>query len=575
MSPVEALQWLAPAPLWAEGAIGVEGPGLLAPWVAEFTTDQFIAEFLQVMAGTSGSSPTDLAHTTPATTTDGTAAAPYRLFAPLSQRYYLVTGSLVCRRAGIPDRAVKAAHGERTSFLLRRITPDGQEWGWIPSPGGSSASPAGTAPAGAAPAGTWVAVGPDQPADGEERHPMHPAPVGAFADPTSQAGVLGMDALGRRRVHYGYLPVSRRERLVPAIADPVAALASIQPDVYAPGAENPMLGDLYSRVVLPWRLLQGSAANFVLPATNPRPNTDYSSLYVLLDLGDWLRTQLPAVYTALLDQSALPGPGGALLAALATPMITTVSTPAEQPPPPGWVHQPTGVTTLAAALRALDPFSPLVGGADQPGPATGYDLTNPNVPGGWLDPSSTPGSLAARAKDALRDAQVPPSVPPELQGLIKNDPVVAPPDFEIDTYVARLMFEHDPCRPVVSAASHPFVFARPLDADAPARKIRIQLPDISNMRAFQKGVALEMPPSLRRIVDRVNPKMLQGGGLNDDPGVELGMICSFSLQIIFLVAFMVMFIFLIAFNFIFWWLAYLKICFPIPVPKSKPKHPAP
>jgi hypothetical protein len=114
-----------------------------------------------------------------------------------------------------------------------------------------------------------------------------------------------------------------------------------------------------------------------------------------------------------------------------------------------------------------------------------------------------------------------------------------------------------------------------MDADAPARKIRIQLPDISNLRAFNKGVALEMPPSLRRVVDRVNPNMLKGGGLGDDPGVELGMICSFSLQIIFLLAFMVMFIFLIAFNIIFWWMAFIKICFPIPVPTSKPKHPAP
>jgi hypothetical protein len=42
------------------------------------------------------------------------------------------------------------------------------------------------------------------------------------------------------------------------------------------------------------------------------------------------------------------------------------------------------------------------------------------------------------------------------------------------------------------------------------------------------------------------------------------MICSFSFQIIFLVAFLVMFIFLILFNIIFWWLPFLKICFPIP-----------
>ena len=51
------------------------------------------------------------------------------------------------------------------------------------------------------------------------------------------------------------------------------------------------------------------------------------------------------------------------------------------------------------------------------------------------------------------------------------------------------------------------------------------------------------------------------------------MICSFSIQIICVLSFMVMFMFLIAFNIIFWWMAFLKICFPIPVPASKPKNP--
>jgi hypothetical protein len=52
--------------------------------------------------------------------------------------------------------------------------------------------------------------------------------------------------------------------------------------------------------------------------------------------------------------------------------------------------------------------------------------------------------------------------------------------------------------------------------------------------------------------------------LNDVAGWELGMICTFSIQIITLIAFVVMFIFAILLNIVFWWMAFLKICLPIP-----------
>ena len=76
-------------------------------------------------------------------------------------------------------------------------------------------------------------------------------------------------------------------------------------------------------------------------------------------------------------------------------------------------------------------------------------------------------------------------------------------------------------------------------------------------------------------MDRVTPDLMKGSGLGSDPGLQLGMICSFSLQIIFLVAFIVMFIFLILLNIVFWWLPFLKICFPIPVKPAPSKGPTP
>jgi hypothetical protein len=133
-------------------------------------------------------------------------------------------------------------------------------------------------------------------------------------------------------------------------------------------------------------------------------------------------------------------------------------------------------------------------------------------------------------------------------------------------YFLRLVYEHAPCDPVVSEPSVSFSLARFMDPDAPARPIRLELPSImmQDLRKYKAGVGLQMPPELRDVMARVNKGMLDGGGLSPGGGLELAMICSFSLQIIFLVAFVVMFIFLIALNFVFWWLPFLKICFPIP-----------
>jgi len=51
------------------------------------------------------------------------------------------------------------------------------------------------------------------------------------------------------------------------------------------------------------------------------------------------------------------------------------------------------------------------------------------------------------------------------------------------------------------------------------------------------------------------------------------MICSFSIQIMWVLSFIVMFMFAISFNIIFWWMAFIKICFPVPVPAPGKKGP--
>jgi hypothetical protein len=342
------------------------------------------------------------------------------------------------------------------------------------------------------------------------------------------------------------------------IPDPVNALQTLgqqQPSL----AEDPFVDELIGRVAQPW------AKQRTAPLSGKDPT--YPSLFLLLDLDDWLKKYLPAVHDAVTGGPALSGSQPKQAALFSQLHNITVGTS-------------NGQVLLTTALGDVDPFLGLVSGTDEKGPATTYDLTHATLAGGSLDNWLTLASgLASQAQDALGEAAAGPNppqlgVPPELQGLIKADPVTVPAGTAQQTFIIRAVYEHDPCRPVLSAASHSFVLARAIDADAPARKIRIQLPDITNMRAFNRGVALEMPPALRRVINAVTPSALQGD-ISPSGELQLGMICSFSLQIIFLVAFIVMFIFLVLLNIVFWWLPFLKICFPIPMPPTTPKGPTP
>ena len=295
--------------------------------------------------------------------------------------------------------------------------------------------------------------------------------------------------------------------------------------------------------------------------------------YVLLDLGDWLETNLQDVHKALIQGTSMSGTAGALLEAFST--VYVVLGPLRRGARITRVHHPPPGPAAAHYLRAP-------GHRGQCRRAARHELRPcvvivraPAARGMAGGLHTVAGSLANLALLALQDAHVQPRVPSELSGMIKIDPAAPVPGHSPDTYIIRTVFEHDPCAPVLSAPSHPFQLARAMDGDAPARKIRIALPDISNMRQFKRGVAIEMPPSLRRLLDRVTPAMLQGKGLGPDPGVELGMICSFSIQIMWVLSFMVMFLFVISFNIIFWWVAFIKVCFPIPVAASKPENPSP
>src|SRR6185503_4007354 len=157
--------WTAPEPLWKEAtnrADTTRAP-MAAPAILRFATDDFMEAFLGVLA----TDPHRLGEyrvvpetwrgvlTTQTTlapkklaalsfqrfaaarqrlnghapskqgskpvVNDDTKDMPLKLYQPAHQRYYLVTSSLVCQLAGLPDRKVDAGKQEQSGFVMRRL----------------------------------------------------------------------------------------------------------------------------------------------------------------------------------------------------------------------------------------------------------------------------------------------------------------------------------------------------------------------------------------------------------------------------------------------------------------------
>jgi hypothetical protein len=58
-----------------------------------------------------------------------------------------------------------------------------------------------------------------------------------------------------------------------------------------------------------------------------------------------------------------------------------------------------------------------------------------------------------------------------------------------------------------------------------------------------------------------------GSGGGGGGGINLTWICSFSIPLITICAFFVLNIFLSLLNIVFFWMAFIKICIPFPIPK--------
>lgn len=145
--------------------------------------------------------------------------------------------------------------------------------------------------------------------------------------------------------------------------------------------------------------------------------------------------------------------------------------------------------------------------------------------------------------------------------------VPAPGKFagDADRYAVRPFLRvrcADGCPPrlVWGGESEPFRILPWWENDGPAA--RIALPNITDFKKAKPNVAFEVPPNIANLLQGDMKKLKDGEGATG--GLGLAWICSFSLPIITLCAFIVLSIFLSLFDLIFRWLAFIKICIPVP-----------
>lgn len=125
-----------------------------------------------------------------------------------------------------------------------------------------------------------------------------------------------------------------------------------------------------------------------------------------------------------------------------------------------------------------------------------------------------------------------------------------------------------PSRLVWGAPSAPYTLA-PWFEPGDAVPAVIALPSLADFRKLKPNVSFAVPPSLQAFMQGNDAeKLVKGEGNKGGPALDVQWICSFSLPIITLCAFIVLNVFLSLFNLIFGWLAFIKICLPIPLPKK-------
>jgi hypothetical protein len=336
------IQWAGPSPLWKEliangSTRPVEGFG--APAILRFATDDFMQKYQDTLSTdplklgefravpeTWRGAVAQPAVPTPArsfalsfqrrgsintrtsstgakatSSTDAAELPRLKLYQPAHQRYYLISACLVCASPGLPDRKVDAGKQEKISFVMRRLikptsnSSDVTQWdeyAWVDSGTGY----------------VWQKVrAGDVTSDAvsvinEERLPLF-------------ATTFQEDDLRSRRLVSGIIPVAKREAYLGAQSR-ASADDSATSGTTAITARKILLR---KQVIEPWKAIVNQAAtaaaaidenvegnvltdNEIRDARRTtREQVQVLSWLVLLDLAEFLQSQIPELWTAILS----------------------------------------------------------------------------------------------------------------------------------------------------------------------------------------------------------------------------------------------------------------------------------
>lgn len=572
------VRFLAPSPLWDD--LAGTPAAYRAPALLRFAGDDFIEQYQRTLAAAPGELRDFVAlPETWRTPRAGLSAPPLpgtppplRLYQPVHGRFYLVAASLACRVPGLPEHTVDAAAGETVGFVLRRLTVTGQgsaaverEWAWVKHADGSE----GWTPAAA------LALAADE----------EVAPMFATTYPAERGRT--------RRVFAGLVPASRRETLVNA-----RELAAPSPP--SP-AEEPRLVDFQRAVIDPWaamaerweevkaRVRRPDGTLDLTAAAHDLAAMEAASALILIDFAEFLERWIPPVW------ERIAGTGAGPITPAQSALLSTLTTR------PMWTKEKlsTLTWTLRVALRSAfeqraafeqlplveatpanpDPAQPTVPTGFRavllvnPDPASGSAAANTDfaallalltrVP---ADGTVLDRPLAKQVRDALPAAPGRPA--PQLPAL--------PSSAADEWFVVRCVYQRPHCGrkalPVVSERSERFALTSFFDPDAPARQLRVALPvdtRPATLRKYDRNVAFVLSSQLRKQMSRAASlkDLMDGKAGGVKGGLDIGVICSFSIPIITICALILLMILVSLLNIIFWWLPLFKICFPVPKPK--------
>jgi hypothetical protein len=137
--------------------------------------------------------------------------------------------------------------------------------------------------------------------------------------------------------------------------------------------------------------------------------------------------------------------------------------------------------------------------------------------------------------------------------------------YQIRAFVRVLRDDGCPPTLVWSDYSPPFSIA-PWHATSKLPPIQISLPAVTpgNVKSFLPNVAFNVPPSIFGLLNANSADDFLKGKASAPGAGGLAWICGFNIPIITLCAFIVLNIFLSLLNIVFWWMAFIKICIPVP-----------